>query len=130
MRSTIAPLIKAQGKKLSERQFALRLGIGYSLNDAQKQKLNIYQLNENRKGYTFVMGIANVYRTPRKVRAKLLQYMIVQDIRAGRSACFVDPGYNWEIWEAMVQEAYKTGRENELIYLSVSNPEFGVRLIL
>jgi hypothetical protein len=119
MSSTITPLIKAQGKKLSERQSALHLGIGYLLEDSRKEKLiDIYQLNENRKGHTLVIG---------GMRSTLLQNMIVQDIRAGRSVGLIDPNEDPAVWEAMVREAREVGREKELVYISAVYPEFSVR---
>jgi hypothetical protein len=97
----------------------LHLGIGYSLDDYRKERLiDIYQLNGNRKGHTFVAGATRVGKT------RLLQNMIVQDIRAGRSVGLIDPKGDWEIWEAMVQEAYKTGREKELLFISPYYPQY------
>jgi type IV secretory pathway TraG/TraD family ATPase VirD4 len=54
--------------------------------------------------------------------------MIAQDIRAGRSVGLIDPKGDWEIWEAMVQEAYRTGRENELIFISPIYPQYSVSI--
>jgi hypothetical protein len=99
------------------KQSALHLGIGYLLEDSRKEKLiDIYQLNENRKGHTFVAGATRVGKT------RLLQNMIIQDIRAGRSVGLIDPKGDWEIWEAMVQEAYRTGREKDLMFISPAYP--------
>jgi type IV secretory pathway TraG/TraD family ATPase VirD4 len=99
----------------------LHLGIGYSINDYRKEKLlDIWQLNKNRKGHTFVAGATRVGKT------RLLQNMIMQDIRAGHSVGLIDPKGDWEIWEAIVQEAYRTGREKELIFISPIYPEYSV----
>jgi type IV secretory pathway TraG/TraD family ATPase VirD4 len=101
----------------------LHLGIGYSLDDYRKERLiDLYQLNNNRKSHTFVAGATRVGKT------RLLQNMIVQDIRAGRSVGLIDPKGDWEIWEAMVQEAYKTGRERELLFISPIYPEYSVSI--
>jgi hypothetical protein len=97
----------------------IHLGIGYSLDDYRKEKLiDLRQLNDNRKGHTFVAGATRVGKT------RLLQNMIVQDIRAGRSVGLIDPKGDWEIWEAMVQEAYRVGREKELLFISPYYPEY------
>jgi hypothetical protein len=108
-------------KPFKHKQSALHLGIGYSLDDVRKEKLvDIYQFNENRKGHTFVAGATRVGKT------RLLQNMIIQDIQAGRSVGFIDPKGDWELWEAIVQEAYRTGREKELTFISPAYPEHSV----
>jgi hypothetical protein len=98
---------------------ALHLGIGYELKDYRRERLrDLYQFNKNRKGHTFVAGTTRVGKT------RLLQNMIVQDIRAGRSVGLIDPKGDWEIWEAMVQEAYRAGREKELTFISPYYPQY------
>jgi hypothetical protein len=104
---------------LKPRPDGIHLGIGYAIDDYRKEKLkDIWQLNANRKGHTFVAGTTRVGKT------RLLQNMIVQDIRAGRSVGLIDPKGDWEIWEAMVQEAYRTGREKELMFISPYYPQY------
>ncbi|MDR2151493.1 MAG: TraM recognition domain-containing protein [Helicobacteraceae bacterium] len=106
------------GDKYSD---ALHLGIGYALKDYRREKLrDLYLFNKNRKGHTFVAGTTRVGKT------RLLQNMIMQDIRAGRSVGLIDPKGDWEIWQAIVQEAYKTGREKELIFISAVYPQYSV----
>jgi hypothetical protein len=99
----------------------IHIGIGYAIDDYRKEKLkDVWQLNANRKGHTFVAGTTRVGKT------RLLQNMIIQDIQAGRSVGLIDPKGDWEIWEAMVQEAYRTGREKELIFISAVYPQYSV----
>jgi type IV secretory pathway TraG/TraD family ATPase VirD4 len=101
----------------------LHLGIGYSIDDYRREKLvDLYQRNKNRKGHTFVAGATRVGKT------RLLQNMIVQDIRDGRSVGLIDPKGDWEIWEAIVQEAYRTGREKELLFVSPIYPQYSVSI--
>jgi hypothetical protein len=107
--------------KLFTSRDALHLGIGYSINDYRREKLiDLYQLNKNRKGHTFVAGATRVGKT------RLLQNMIAQDIEAGRSVFLIDPKGDWEIWESMVESAYRTKRERELTFVSPLYPQYSV----
>jgi hypothetical protein len=102
---------------------ALHLGIGFSITDYRKDKLlNIYQENVNRKGHTLVIGTTRVGKT------RLLQNMIVQDIYAGNSVAVVDPKGDEELFSAIVQAAYNTGRQDEIIFVSPFYPEYSAEL--
>jgi hypothetical protein len=97
----------------------IHLAIGYSIDDYRKEKLgDIYQLNQNRSGHTFIVGTTRVGKT------RLIQNMITQDILAGRSVGLIDPKGDWEIWQAIVQAAFQAGRQDELIFISPYYPQY------
>ncbi len=109
-------------KRKSDR---ILVGTGKMLNKFGKELPRIMSLgipNAYRKSHMFCFGTTRVGKT------KLIETLIEQDIRAGRSVLLLDPKGDIEIFSKIVQVASEVGRENEITLVTPIFPNYSGKL--
>jgi hypothetical protein len=77
------------------------------------QERPVYLLNPDRRRHVYIVGATGTGKS------LLLSQMILQDIRAGRGVCFIDPHDTFE----GIMEAIPPERAEDVIYFDVANTE-------
>ena len=77
-----------------------------------------------RKGHFWCFGTTRVGKT------RIMEHIIDQDIRKGYSVVAIDPKGDADLFSKIVQVAFDTGRQEELILISPVFPEFSAILDL
>lgn len=75
------------------------------------QERPVYLLNPDRQRHVYIVGATGTGKST------LLAQMILQDIRAGRGVCFIDPHDTYEL----IMESLPPERAEDVIYFDVSN---------
>lgn len=100
---------------------SILIGVGHPMGDVQTA--GYIEIPEGfRKGHTFVFGTTRIGKT------RLLEAMVTQDIRQGNSVLVVDPKGDIDLFSKIVQVAYETGREKELMLLTPIFPECSIKI--
>lgn len=94
------------------------LGEGYSIDDSRRRRLLVKLPDSDRKGHFWCFGTTRVGKT------RLMESMIVQDIRKNYSVVVIDPKGDAELLANIVLTASETGRLNDLIYVSPIYPDY------
>ena len=94
------------------------LGWGHALKDKEQRNSNISISNTHRRGHTWFFGTTGVGKT------NLIGNMIVQDIEKGYNVIAVDPKGDIELFEKIVQAAERTGRLEDIVFVSPIFPQF------
>ncbi|MCL5431920.1 MAG: TraM recognition domain-containing protein [Patescibacteria group bacterium] len=71
----------------------------------------VYLLNPDRRRHVYIVGATGTGKST------LLAQMVLQDIRAGRGVCFIDPHDTYE----QIMESLPPERAEDVIYFDVSN---------
>lgn len=103
----------------------ITIGSGKMLNKYGKELPRVIPLgipNVHRKSHLFCFGTTRVGKT------KLIETMIEQDIRAGRSVLLLDPKGDIELFSKIVQVAEEVGRENEITLVTPIFPKYSGKL--
>ena len=112
-------------KKVREvqRRAGVEIGSGTSLDgDGETVAETILVPDEDREGHIFTMGAT------RSGKTRLAEFMIEQDIKAGRSVLWIDPKGDNEIFSKIVRTARETEREDELLFFSPVFPEYSIKI--
>ncbi len=77
------------------------------------QKRDVYMLNPDRRRHTYIIGATGVGKS------LLMAQMILQDIKAGRGVCFIDPHDTFE----QILESIPPERVEDVIYFNPANTD-------
>lgn len=77
------------------------------------QDRSVYLLNADRRRHVYIIGATGVGKST------IMAQMILQDIRAGRGVCFIDPHDTYE----QIMESIPPERAEDVIYFDASNTE-------
>ncbi len=94
------------------------MGWGFSIDDPQRKKDYIYLPDSDRKGHFWCFGTTRVGKT------RLMEGMIMQDIRKGHSVVVIDPKGDIELLSNIILTAMEAGRVDDLIYISPIYPQY------
>lgn len=98
------------------------IGLGYDLLKGDKLDIkNITLSDSQRSGHVFGMGTTRIGKT------RLMENMIEQDIIKGRSIIFIDPKSDFDILSKINQVAFREGRQDELLYISLLKPQYSIK---
>jgi hypothetical protein len=102
------------------------LGKGFRLDKPKKiDPLILRDLemdNENRKGHILTIGATRVGKT------RLQELFLMQDIAEGRSVVAIDPKGDGDLLRRIIHEAFKAGRQDEVLFVSPFFPEQSIEL--
>jgi conjugative coupling factor TraD (TOL family) len=85
------------------------------------QEVEVFMPLHERVGHTIVMGTTRVGKT------RLAEVLVTQDIHRGDVVIFFDPKGDPALMQRIVAEAYRSGRQNELILFHLGYPEISAR---
>jgi conjugal transfer pilus assembly protein TraD len=94
------------------------LGMGYSIDDEQKRKNYIYIPDSDRKAHFWCFGTTRVGKT------RLMENMIIQDIKKGQSVVVIDPKGDVDLLSNIISTALEVNREEDLMYISPIYPDY------
>ena len=98
----------------------MNFGQGYWFD--KKQWVNITVPDVNRSGHTWIFGTTRVGKT------RLAENLIEDDIRKGYDIVLLDPKGDVELFSKIVQIAFETGRQGDLMMLNPVYPEYSIKL--
>ena len=84
--------------------------------------VNITVPDANRSGHTWIFG------TTRQGKTRLAENLIEDDIRKGYDVILLDPKGDVELFSKIVQIAFETGRQGDLMMLNPVYPEYSIKL--
>ncbi len=96
-------------------------GEGYSYS-SHKKGIRLVVPDANRSGHFWCFGTTRVGKT------RLLENMVEDDIRKGYDVIILDPKNDVELFSKVVQIAFETGRQNDLMLLNPVFPELSVKI--
>lgn len=96
-------------------------GEGYSYRSRQKG-IRLVVPDVNRSGHFWCFGTTRVGKT------RLLENMVEDDIRKGYDVIILDPKNDVELFSKVVQIAFETGRQNDLMLLNPVFPELSIKI--
>ena len=76
----------------------------------------------NRSGHTWIFGTTRVGKT------RLAENLIEDDIRKGYDVVVLDPKNDNELFSKIVQIAFETGRQDDLMLLNPAFPEYSIKI--
>lgn len=97
------------------------LGYGQNL-DNPIDVLDLAIPDANRTSHVAIFGSTRVGKT------RLAENMIEQDIMKGNNILFIDPKNDQEIWNKIVQTAFRCGRERDLMLVNTAFPEHSAKI--
>lgn len=98
----------------------MNFGQGYWFD--KKKWVNITVPDVNRSGHTWIFGTTRVGKT------RLAENLIEDDIRKGYDIVLLDPKGDVELFSKIVQIAFETGRQGDLMMLNPVYPEYSIKL--
>jgi type IV secretory pathway TraG/TraD family ATPase VirD4 len=112
---------KPQKKATEPRSPGIHIGKGFDIQDPNPKTIDIEIADSERKGHFFCFGTGGAGKT------KLMENMIVQDIKKGNSVVCVDPKGDTNLASKIVQTAHECGREQELSIVSPIYPHLSAK---
>ncbi len=107
--------------KRTEKEPWTSLGRGVHL-DEPDRIMDLGYPDSFRKGHLWCFGTTRVGKT------RIMEHIIDQDIRKGYSVVAIDPKGDADLFSKIVQVAFDTGRQEELMLISPVFPEFSAIL--
>ena len=98
------------------------MGRCFSIDDKQRRKNYVFLPDSDRKGHFWCFGTTRVGKT------RLMESMIVQDIRKGYSVVVIDPKGDIELLSHIILTAIESGRLEDVIYISPIYPDYSAIL--
>ena len=107
--------------KKSKKAAWTNLGKGFNL-DAQHQMIDVGIPDANRARHFLCMGTTGVGKS------RLIEHMVAQDIRKGYSVVVIDPKGDNDLMSKIVQIAFETDRQDELMLVTPIYPSYSAVL--
>lgn len=108
---------------LKKRKKGILIGKGFALDDYKRENLiDIFQLDDSRKGHTFVFGTTRVGKT------RLAENSIIQDIKDGKNVIVIDPKIDVDLFSSIFQAAAESSRDDDLMLLTTVYPELSIKI--
>lgn len=95
-------------------------GDGYYYDKDIMTKITVPDVN--RSGHTWIFG------TTRQGKTRLAENLIEDDIRKGYDVVLLDPKGDVELFSKIVQIAFETGRQEDLMLLNPVYPDFSIKV--
>lgn len=107
--------------KKKKAEFYTHIGSGFHLDNPDKF-IPLGFPDSNRKGHFWCFGTTRVGKT------RAMENIIEQDIRKGYSVVAIDPKGDIDLFSKIVQVAFESGREDDLLLVNPVFPEYSATL--
>ena len=94
------------------------IGRGFFIDDPNRKRTDIVIPDSDRKGHFWCFGTTRVGKT------RLMESMIVQDIRKGYSVVVIDPKGDIDLLSNIILTAIESNRTDDMVFISPIYPEY------
>jgi type IV secretory pathway TraG/TraD family ATPase VirD4 len=98
------------------------IGKGVEIGDRMEKPVDVIIRDDDRKGHLFTFGSTRIGKT------RLIDAMVTQDIKKGRSVIIIDPKSDQDLLSSVWQTAEEVGRIDDFFLITPIFPEYSTKV--